>query len=460
MDTKHLSWPWLSLVCLFALLLAGFTCWTSKAYPGNISPPVPSLVDTTRSDHTPPGSPPGEPAKKIKIPAEPLSAVSFHEPPIILKIRDILPANLCRGSNYVIMDKVQNDGIINVYDIQTSYGMTRIESTPALLIRINELKAIEKMEQMKQTSVFKEALVSGVKAPVKLAGDVLKAPVETAGKVAVGTGNFLSNVARSIFSSDPHQDNVLKVAVGYDAAKRKFAYEFQINPYTDYDPVVEQLGEISRAAVAGGIVPRVAMQAVGGPAGTALGLTATAKSMKKLVRDNAPAELEKINRKKLLEMGVSQDLCDAFLENYKFDPETTTILVGELYSMKGVQGRDLFIAVAALAETGTRALMYRIMAGMMAKYHSSYARARRIGLASGIPYLVNDANVAVFQLPLDYVFWTRHVAAKLSDIDKDLHNLTGIRAKEMWLSGKMDTDAQRQFSRRGWTVVQDVIPLK
>ena len=45
-----------------------------------------------------------------------------------------------------------------------------------------------------------------------------------------GTGQFLSNLGDSIFSGDPDQDNVVKTVLGYDAAKRQFAFEFGIDP--------------------------------------------------------------------------------------------------------------------------------------------------------------------------------------------------------------------------------------
>ena len=39
-------------------------------------------------------------------------------------------------------------------------------------------------------------------------------------------------------------------------------YEFGIDPYSDYEPAMDRLGEIARAAVAGGLVPRAAMAAI------------------------------------------------------------------------------------------------------------------------------------------------------------------------------------------------------
>ena len=83
--------------------------------------------------------------------------------------------------------------------------------------------------------------------------------MDTSKEIATGAGHFLSNVGHGIFSDDPDQDNALKVVLGYDAKKRKFAYEFGIDPYSDYEPVMDRLGEIARSDVAGGLVPRVAM---------------------------------------------------------------------------------------------------------------------------------------------------------------------------------------------------------
>ena len=380
----------------------------------------------------------------------------FQQTPILLKASELLPANLIKGDNYRIAETVQNDGVINTYQLDTDDGFIFVESTAELLVRINELKALAKMNEMERSGVFKDSLISGVKAPVKLAGNLVTSPIQSSKDIVKGTGGFISNVGRSIFSRDPHQDNVLKVALGYDATKRKFAYEFLINPYSDYDPVVLRLGTISKAAVTGGILPRAAMVAIGGTVGTALGLSATAKSMKLLVRDNPPGALRKINKNKLIAMKVEPELIEIFLDNYNYDPETKTILVGELESMEGVQGRNFFIAAATLASEETSALLYRATAQMMAAYHRLVAPAVHIGTISGRPFLKNRDDMIVLPLPVDYIFWTETVAAKLQAFENGLTRIKDVKGKEMWISGKVEHNAGTQFANRGWKIIQDV----
>ena len=267
----------------------------------------------------------------------------FQQTPIILKASEQLPANLIKGDNYRIAETIQNDGAINTYHLDTDDGFIFAESTAELLVRINELKALAKMNKMEHKGVFKDSLVTGVKAPVKLAEDLVTSPIKTTKHIIKGTGGFISNAGRSIFSRDPHQDNILEVALGYDATKRNFAYEFLINPYSNYEPVVLRLGSISKAAVTGGILPKVAMTAVGGT----------------------------------------------------------------------------------------------------------------IGTIAGRPFLKNRDGIIVLPLPVDYIFWTETVAAKLQALENALASIKDVKGKEIWINGKIEHNAATQFALRDWKIIQD-----
>ena len=260
----------------------------------------------------------------------------YAKPPVTLSAGDVLAKDLLQGGNYRVDQTVKNDGLINTYELTTNYGPLTVESTGELLSRINELKALTLMEEMERKKVFGDALTSSVKGTVKGAAELVTSPIETSKSILKGTGRFLGNLGDSIFSDDPAQDNVVKVALGYDVAKRPFAFEFGIDPYTDYDPVVNRLGEIARAAVAGGLTPKAAMAAVDHPVVLAAQISGTAYGMMQLVRDNPPGRLREINREKLEKMGLDASLIEAFLDNYRYTPQDETLLVGELESMKGV----------------------------------------------------------------------------------------------------------------------------
>ena len=127
-----------------------------------------------------------------------------------------------------------------------------IESTEALLTRINELNALHHMEQLKKTSAFKDALVKGAKAPYYTAKGLVTEPVTTVKGVGSGIGQWFSNIGRSAVSKDPHQEGVASAVLGYAGVRRQYAYEYNINPYTTFEPLQKQLREISKASVAGG----------------------------------------------------------------------------------------------------------------------------------------------------------------------------------------------------------------
>lgn len=382
-------------------------------------------------------------------------SADFVKTPVILKAKEVLPEKLLKGKNFIVEERVENDGFINTYQLTTNYGSLKAESMAELVIRIKELHAMDSMEEMDREKVFGDAVVSGVKAPFQGAYNLVTDPVNTGKGIIEGTGRFLSNVGRSLVSDDPHQDNALKVAVGYDAAKRQFAYELGINPYSDNEPAMSMLAGVAQAAVAGGLAPKMAMAAIGSGVGTAIGMVGTSEEIRKLVRDNPPGELEKINAAKLAEMGIPKSLADSFMRNYVFDPQEKTFLIGELERFKGVEGRERFIAAAELVSQKTVARFYRVMARMMAGYHTHVSPVERIDRVAGTPCLKKKDGTVVLAVPLDHVFWTAEVSGKLDRIEEDMAKSGDVSGKELWLAGSVDGGARQALAASGWKIMDN-----
>jgi hypothetical protein len=295
-----------------------------------------------------------------------------------------------------------------------------------------------------------------LKAPFRTVKGLATQPVQTVKGTVTGIGRWFSDVGRSITSKDPYQDNVLKTAVGYAAAKRKFAYEYGINPYTSYEPVQKQISEVAQVGFTGGLTPKLAFQAVPKAAKIALSTTSTADGMKRLVRDSAPAELEKINKKKLLAMGVSEALMDIFFSNENYNPQETTLLVGELDSMKGLTGRKIFIATAALADSESVAKFMRLRAQMMANYMKNVAPADAMIELNGVPMLKRKDGIVVGLFPLDYVAWTARLWQRESAVSAITTVRSDITGKELWIQGSVDPMARKALEAKGWTVEEKV----
>jgi len=77
------------------------------------------------------------------------SAQDLERTPIYLLASDELPKEILRGANYRVKETVINDGLVNSYELQTLYGPLKVEGTAFLLKRINELRALQQIEQLK-----------------------------------------------------------------------------------------------------------------------------------------------------------------------------------------------------------------------------------------------------------------------------------------------------------------------
>ena len=137
----------------------------------------------------------------------------------------------------------------------------------------------------------------------------------------------MGNIANAVKSDDPYQEGGVSAAVGWAGTKRAFALKLGVDPYTEWEPLKQSLTSVAKAAFAGGITVGVAMGAVtdGTTVGTAVTVTSLGEDMNSILRDNPPEGLTKINRKKLVGMGIPAKVADPFLWNYNYTPmEKTT----------------------------------------------------------------------------------------------------------------------------------------
>ena len=385
------------------------------------------------------------------------SAQLLERTPIFLLAADELPKEMLRGANYRVKDTVINDGLVNIYELETLYGPLKVEGTAFLLKRISELRALHQIEQLRGTDVYLNALQHAVTSPFKTAEELITDPAGTATEVANGIGRFFSNVASSISGSapgtgSPHQGNVLNYALGQASYKREFAYQFGVDPYTSYEPLQKGLNDIAWTATAGGLTVKAAVLAVPGAAGTLIGMAGTAGSLKALVRDKTPNELARINQDKLWGMGVPDPLVQLFMRNTYYDLWEQTLLVGELAKMKGVKDRKIFIESATAAEEESVAVFQRAQAQLIGLYHDQTKSVERFVDAGGVPLLLTKSGTIVGIFPFDHVAWTVRASLKEKAISTALQKMEGGRGKELLITGTIEPYARKAFEDRGWRV--------
>jgi len=388
--------------------------------------------------------------------SSPLLAQDFQKVPIALSASEELPKDLLTGPNYSVKNVVISDGLINVYEIETFYGPLKIESTPLLLKRINELQAIHRIEQLKGTDTYMNAFKQAAMGPVKTAEGLVTDPAGTVSGVATGIGRFFSNIERSVTSKDPYQPSAADALLGQSAYKRQFAFQFGVDPYSSYEPLQKALNDLSWTATAGGLTVKTAMMAIPGGAGTVIGFGGTAQSLKALVSEKTPGELEEINRSKLSAMGVPDSLAQSFLKNVAYDPQEKTLLIGALANIPGLMGASIYIEKANRAHEEAVTLFLRVRAQLMELYNEKEQSVAAIIDAGGTPLLLTKSGKVVGAFPLDYIAWTASLARKEAEISQAIQNIPNLTGKELWITGKVDAEARKGLEKRGWKIEDNI----
>ena len=372
--------------------------------------------------------------------------------PIVLLASEVLPKSLLTGPNYRIKDMVINDGMINTYELDTNYGPLKVESTALLLKRINEIRAISKIEQLKGTDVYVKALTQAGMAPIRTAEGLVLDPVGTVTGVASGIGRFFHNASSSLTGSSPYKDNIANSLLGQSSYKREFAHQFDVDPYTSYEPLQKALNDLSWTATAGGLTVKAALTAIPGAAVAVVSYTSTAGSFKALVNEKTPSQLAEINRNKLYSMGVPDPVVQVFMQNTYFNPWEQTLLVGELANMTGVKNTKVFIERAIGASEDSVAVFLRVRAQLIGLYQEKTKSVASFVDANGFPFMMTSNGVVVGIFPLDYIAWTAGFARNEGVVSSAIKQMQGVTGKELWITGTVDLVARKALEDRGWKV--------
>ena len=108
-----------------------------------------------------------------------LAAGAYEEPPILLSAADTVPAELLRGEHHTVADRVENDGFMNHYRIESDFGTFEAEGNVELRERVREILAISQLEEVTRSEAFANAMKDSVTRSYKAAEKVVKDPVGT-----------------------------------------------------------------------------------------------------------------------------------------------------------------------------------------------------------------------------------------------------------------------------------------
>ncbi|MET0502397.1 MAG: hypothetical protein ABW172_12815, partial [Candidatus Binatia bacterium] len=262
-------------------------------------------------------------------PAITTAAQQGYETPPVLSASKILPPELLSGPHHRVQESVNNNGYFNIYRIDSKFGVFTAVSTAMLRKRVGEINAMVVMEKIQGTTEYLDSIKEGGLDAMQSAMSLVTSPVQTLSGAVQGIGAAFERVDESLFGGKRSQseESRIKDAIGFSATKRQYAYEFDVDVYSDNQQLQDMLNKISWAGYAGSMTWSAMMAAVPGGAGIAMTVVGTNKVLTQIFRNTPPVALRQMNSEKLNAMGVDPQIADAFLNNIIFSPREQTLLV-------------------------------------------------------------------------------------------------------------------------------------
>ena len=400
----------------------------------------------------------------------PAFAEGDYEVPPIFEARDILPAELLTSDHHRVVEMVENDGYLNHYLIQSDYGDFDVQGLTMLRIRTREVQALAELDKISKTNVFlKSAANAGVQKgksiinvaihpvatvkgiPSGLArlfrqGKDLTVGVYELGKGVVTSGDGEEGTSMSDTAAEV-QDLAEDIA-GLSSIERRWARDLRVDPYTTNETLRLAITSVARVEFAARTGFNVVVPGIPG--------TTYVSGVNDVVWTKNPYELRDMNRAALLEMGAPEELADAFFTAPWYTPSLETSLIAALGEMEGTRDRPVILEQALRARSEVDARYFVASTMLFAWFHREQQPVERFFTGVNMPVAITSEGRVVSILPVEYLTWTKGIAAAADRFTALAETIEGATGREFWFGGQASPRCLEELTRRGWTVHQQV----
>lgn len=358
-----------------------------------------------------------------------------------------------KGPNWTVGETVRSDGFVRLYAVETPYGNFQVNGQHRMNERLQELRALNALEQMSKAEVFVDAVGNAGMAPVRFGRDLVLDPVETTGNLVSGIANMFDKAVSEVEQRSASRDDFVESVIGVKKAMRELAFALKVDPYTDFTPLRDGLEDVARVMAAGDISVSAAISVIPGGAGVAVSASSTASNLANPVRDKSSAEIADLVSSKLKKLSVAKDSIDAFVENHAYSPGDQYAIAEALSALKA-EDSTVFVKAAAKAESADVAKFHRYRAEFLAKHTTKLGNLKSFVDIAEFALNRDAAGNVVAAFPFDGLEWTDAVARSLTNITVEVATSGATKAPVFATTGKISAYAAAELKNRGWRIVQ------
>lgn len=391
-----------------------------------------------------------------------LASVAYEKPGTV-RAGKVLPPAMVSSPDFVVDDKVANDGFFNTYQCISPHGKFQAVGGTALEKLARELKAIDVMAQLETTSAFGNAVQAGIRKTGRGLESLVNDPVGTVTATAEQTvkkvAGLFSWAANKISpdrkESDPSsqaEDGKVEKLAGLTDAKRRVAARFGVDVYSANKVLQHHLERIGWAEVAGGMSFGKAMGQLPDVAQTAISASKGAQKLEEQITESSAGELRTKSRAALERMKLKAASINGFMANTFYSPREQAELVAALHVMSRARNRHLLLDAAATAHNRESAFLYTQMAKMYAGYNLNISQLVDIRPLARVVLARNAQGAVVVAVPVDYVIWSQKMVKVVAQVEGQAAKGKKPTGIELWITGLLSPACADQLAQRGWRV--------
>ena len=375
------------------------------------------------------------------------------ENPGILSAQSFLKPELIKGEHYTVNENVHNDGILNHYDVNSSFGPFKAISTSSLIILIREIEAIAEMKKIETDDTAIASLKQSGKNTVTGVKNLVNDPQGTFENAAAGVSSLFNRAKETVGKRETTgaEDNKVAQLVGFSKSKGEIATRFGVNMYSRNERLQEELDRLAWADYLGGLGVGVATSVVPGVGGLLLTTSGTARLLNEAINTTPASELWLQNKNKLLAMGMNEDTIELFLNNPDFSPALQTVMVTALDSMQGVENLELYLKISLQAGDPAMAKIITESSVMTAGYHKNIAPLKHLSPMARLALAEKKDGTIVVVMPNDHIIWSERIADLAGSLVEKSKTSNGA-GLELWATGDFSAMAHSKLKEMGWNV--------
>jgi hypothetical protein len=373
------------------------------------------------------------------------------------KVSDILPADQIKGDHYKIGEEVIFEGYMDTFKVDSDYSPFEVTGDGALRKLLKEIKAITALKEIGKTEAFTEALADAAKKPFEFAGNLVTKPVETVSSVPKGVASIFEGAYAGVTTKSQTGEDSQAESLLLSKYKREYAYNLGVDVYSSNEALQKELDRIGWAAAVGSLSFSAATAPIGGGVGMAVSYTGLASDINNYLKDQPPSKIRSEAKKKLAEMGVSEELVKDFLENPSYTPRHTTVIVANLMKLEGAQGRDAFIKYSLSATDEESANFIQNIIETIRGYHETVSPIKEIMVTSNLVLAKSKEDTVLIPFPLDYGIWTEKSEAVITNLVNTNKKELGPDVKfDLWVTGTVSPLTRKNLEELGVKVAEKV----